>query len=391
MLVRLALWGPILAFTAYTVHWTTNRLSEAQLSHRLAAFYAAHAPDRNVPDAGRLLAQHGSVDALEEALNVKYGASLPAEELSTLALADDIVGAGVYLACRAVSRQAEALAAHLPAWARTDGLIPMDQPATALRRWQAVPTSMRLGASAVACSALRLLLPNVMRLPLLAAWSAVAWTSVPAPANLSPAELWTDFSAAWAGEPDAPWPRTVLQRLALTSGCALVSVAVAGPAHATPVLAGWLVGALVASSPPAEEDLVLMEFVLPSARGALRGALAKKQSLLQQHDFGLLRVVCLNSDLQGWDAPMVAVGVLGRWVALTTISATGTGAQQKLHGSGVVLPVSSVPFSITFLLLLRAALANSHDVKPGPWHASLALLLLALASFVALAATVLAA
>jgi hypothetical protein len=391
MLARLALWGPILAFTAYTVHRTADRLREVQLSHRLAAFYAAHAPDRSVPKAGRLLALHGSIGALEEALHVKYGALLPPEKLSTLALADDVVGAGVYLACRAASRQAEALAAHLPAWAQADGLVPSDLPATALRRWQAVPTSTRLGASAVACSALRLLLPSAMRLPLLATWSAVAWTSVPAPADLSPAHLWTDLAKTWAGDPSAPWPRVMIQRLGVTSGCALVAAAMAGPAHAPPVLGSWLVGALVSSTPPPEEDLVMMEFVQPSARGALRAALAQKPSMLQQHYFGMARVVTLHSDGTGWEAPMVTVGVLGRWVPLAAINTTGTGKNQKLHGSGVLLPVIAVPVSLTFLLLLCAALVNDHDSTPGARLATLALLLLAVASFAALAAVALTA
>jgi hypothetical protein len=391
MLARLAVWGPILAFTAHTAHRQLDRLREAQLSHRLAAFYAMHAPDRSVPEAGRLLAQHGSIEALDDALSVKYGASLPPEDLFTLALADDLVGAGVYLAWRAASRPAEALAAHLPAWARPDRLVPMDLPATALRRWQAVPTGTRLGASAVACSALRLLLPSVMRLPLLALWSAVAWTSVPAPTDLSPAELWTHLSEAWVGELTADWPRTVLQRLAINSGCALVAAAVAGPAHATPILGTWLLGALVASTPPPEADLVLMGYVLPSARGALRGAIGQKPALLQQYHFGIARVITLNSDRAGWEAPMVAVGALGRWVSLTTIATTGSGANQKLHGSGVLLPVSSVPLTLTFLLLLCAAIANDHEATAGAGRATVMLLLVAIASFVALAVLVLSA
>mmetsp|Transcript_4948 Transcript_4948/g.15037 ORF Transcript_4948/g.15037 Transcript_4948/m.15037 type:complete len:397 (+) Transcript_4948:17-1207(+) len=390
----LLLWLPSLSFLAYTAREGAARLEVSLLASRIDAFRAAH-PEHRPPAAQKLLEKHRfSLSSVEKAFLSKYGSPLPPEGLP--AVAEDPFGTAVYLGWRAAAARLREASGRLPEWARPDrvsaaatGLF-QSRSAEAARRWEAVGTGARLGGSAVAAAGLRLLLPSAARLPLLVAWVALAWTAVPTPNSLTPTALLAELQEAWMAEGAAPM-HAGLCRLSLVSGGALITAAFAGPAHAPPVLGGWLLGALAASLPPPVADLTAMAFVEPSARGALRSAMQQQPLLLQQHDFGLARVVTLNSDRQGWEAPIVAVGALGRWFAFTSISASSNGTQQTLHSSGVLLPTSSVLIIFTALLFVGAALANDQDATTGAKAATVTLLAAAALSFAAFGAVIMAA
>jgi len=278
----LALKSALVGFVLYTAYAGTMRTRESALSYRLSRFYEAHGIAKRQPDTRKLLHRHGSVEGVERELRKKYGDWLPPEDLSVLPLADDTVGTAVYLLSGALADRAPPWLSQLSDadWKRLPG-------AGLVQRWEAAPTAARLGYSAVGCSALRLALPESMRLPAILAFGALAWSVRPTPEELSPISLWRELVAAWDGGASAPEePRALPRRLAICSGVALVVAAAAGPSHSLPVLLALLLAALCVSVPETADTWESMPIVAPSARSALRSALKQKPDLLQQHEAG---------------------------------------------------------------------------------------------------------
>lgn len=406
----LALKSALVGFVLYTAYAGTMRTRESALSYRLSRFYEAHGIDKRQPDTRKLLHRHGSVEAVERELRKKYGDWLPPEDLSVLPLADDTVGTAVYLLSGALADRAPPWLSQLSDadWKRLPG-------AGLVQRWEAAPTAARLGYSAVGCSALRLALPESMRLPALLSFGALAWSVRPTPEELSPASLWRELVATWEGGASAPEePRALPRRLAICSGVALVVAAAAGPSHSLPVLLALLLAALCVGVPETADTWESMPVVAPSARSALRSALKQKPDLLQQHEVetfrdaseklsyafgahacprpryqvGVLAYVTIDAEHTGWQAPLLAIGALGRWVPLGTISATGAAdGQRKLEVSGRLLPAAAIPAALFLLTGLAAALNSDGHLSLPARSARAALLLFSLASIVAAAAT----
>mmetsp|Transcript_10311 Transcript_10311/g.32682 ORF Transcript_10311/g.32682 Transcript_10311/m.32682 type:complete len:388 (+) Transcript_10311:30-1193(+) len=380
----LALKSALVGFVLYTAYAGTMRTRESALSYRLSRFYEAHGIAKRQPDTRKLLHRHGSVEGVERELRKKYGDWLPPEDLSVLPLADDTVGTAVYLLSGALADRAPPWLSQLSDadWKRLPG-------AGLVQRWEAAPTAARLGYSAVGCSALRLALPESMRLPAILAFGALAWSVRPTPEELSPISLWRELVAAWDGGASAPEePRALPRRLAICSGVALVVAAAAGPSHSLPVLLALLLAALCVSVPETADTWESMPIVAPSARSALRSALKQKPDLLQQHEVGVLAYVTIDAEHTGWQAPLLAIGALGRWVPLGTISATGAAdGQRKLEVSGRLLPAAAIPAALFLLTGLAAALNSDGHLSLPARSARAALLLFSLASIVAAAAT----
>jgi len=228
-----------------------------------------------------------------------------------------------------------------------------------------------------------------MRLPALLSFGALAWSVRPTPEELSPASLWRELVATWEGGASAPEePRALPRRLAICSGVALVVAAAAGPSHSLPVLLALLLAALCVGVPETADTWESMPVVAPSARSALRSALKQKPDLLQQHEVGVLAYVTIDAEHTGWQAPLLAIGALGRWVPLGTISATGAAdGQRKLEVSGRLLPAAAIPAALFLLTGLAAALNSDGHLSLPARSARAALLLFSLASIVAAAAT----
>jgi len=398
------LYGVVASFVVYTGYTSTERVREAALRSRLTTFYAEHAPP--VPSESkidRLLSRHEYDEtAIDAALQSKYGVTLPPEDLSSL-FAEDTVTTAAYALRRAAAGMSEKAAAAVrssfpegTSWATNnlarnrDRLFAATQAVGKEFGKHSMP--LQLSRVALTASVAHLVAPNVLQLPVAIVMLAfVALVAQPGPADLAPAPMLAELSRAWKdGQPP--------ERLSMGSSALIIARAALGARHAQPCLAVWFVLLACATSPARDGGYEQMDFVDVAARRPLRSLMAshekRGEQLLMTHDFGVGTIVTLQGSpggggggsggsggsggggeaksggggdgkgeakgegegggggggVHGWDAPIMAVGALGQWHAVSSIH-MHPDKKDALEVKAGALPAGVVPGGALLLLL----------------------------------------
>ena len=286
------IYGVVASFVVYTGYTSTERVREAALRSRLTTFYAEHAsPVPSDSKIDRLLSKHAFDEAaIDAALQSKYGATLPPEDLSSL-FAEDTVTTAAYAMRRGVAGASEKAAAAVrssypegTSWATNNLARTRERLSQAtqavVKEWGKHSMPLQLGRVALTASVAHLVAPKALQLPAaIAALAFVALVAQPGPADLAPAPMLAELSRAWnEGQPT--------ERLSVGSSALIVVRAALGVRHAQPCLALWLLLVACATNPARDGGgYEQMEFVDAAARKPLR--LMPASSCSNPHSEGL--------------------------------------------------------------------------------------------------------
>jgi len=344
---------------------------KARLLHlRLHSYYSRHAPSQ-LEKLDSLVEKYAGNEApLLSKVEAKYGVPVPEVDVWQL---HDPVGVGAYVAYTAVKAHAFDLAVHLEARfphvraTLRAQLAELGERAAAVRGFASAPAQLVLAALAYVLLATRS--GGARRcLSLAVVSAAVALVIRPTVEDVSPASLRAG-AAELLALAEHEWTQLALAgRVGATTICALFGALTCGRHHKSFVLFAWALAALALLNPPLPPSASTLDAI--AQLGVADGASVSlfrhtDESLFAVHDLTFCTVLTLSpaaaagGALNEWAAPVLAVGIVDRWLLLSNVRASKTDETRvRIDLPGVALPVYFLPLTLGVMLLAAALLSN---------------------------------